>query len=234
MAGKGKYTNTDNHFNPEALGDKDGYEDEGDSYTKESAFLNERNSPGAVGTLHQNSDVDSSQLSQHHTLGPRHNQSAPGDHSHDGVTSKNIGAWTVWAGAQTSWSSQGTQPSIGNGIIEGKYRKIGTDCIYRFALVAGSGTTFGTGAWEFLLPFTAVAPFAGASSGNIMAPAMGPCKGFQSGVANRTGVAFLFDTTHAMLVTDNNANVWQSNNPFTWAANSGNHFGFEIAYETLV
>ena len=230
MAGKGKYTNTNNHFNPNALGDQDGHEEEGDAYTKESAFLNERNSPGAVGTLHQNSDVDSSQLSQHHTLGPRHNQSAPGDHSHDGGTSKNIGAWTVWAGAQTSWTAQTTNPSIGtHGVIEGKYVKIGTKVTYRFTLIAGSDTTFGTGAWEFGVPFPAVMPVS-----NSMAPPAGPCKGFQSGVANRVGVAFLFDSTHVMLVSDGNANVWQSNNPVTWAANSGNNWGFEITYESLV
>lgn len=40
---------------------------------------------------HRQSDVDSSQRAQHHTLGPRRNQAAPGDHIHDGMTSKKIG-----------------------------------------------------------------------------------------------------------------------------------------------
>lgn len=40
---------------------------------------------------HSNSDVDSSTTSQHHTLGIAHNQASPGDHLHDGKSSKLIG-----------------------------------------------------------------------------------------------------------------------------------------------
>lgn len=41
--------------------------------------------------LHAKSDVDSSQFAQHHTLGTRHNQSCPGDHTHTGKDSRLIG-----------------------------------------------------------------------------------------------------------------------------------------------
>lgn len=40
---------------------------------------------------HSNSDVDASVTAQHHTLGILHNQSSPGDHKHDGKSSKKIG-----------------------------------------------------------------------------------------------------------------------------------------------
>lgn len=40
-------------------------------------------SPQEVNDLHHKSDVDVSALSQHHTLGPRPNQAAPGNHTHD-------------------------------------------------------------------------------------------------------------------------------------------------------
>ncbi len=39
---------------------------------------------------HRSSDVDSSILAQHHTLGVGPNQSSPGNHTHDGVNSKFI------------------------------------------------------------------------------------------------------------------------------------------------
>lgn len=48
---------------------------------------------------HFNSDVDSSQRSLHHTLGPGRNQAAPGDHIHDGITSPKIGALVPGASA---------------------------------------------------------------------------------------------------------------------------------------
>lgn len=39
---------------------------------------------------HARSDVDASDVSQHHTLGISHNQASPGDHIHDGKSSRQI------------------------------------------------------------------------------------------------------------------------------------------------
>lgn len=44
-----------------------------------------------VNKFHSNSDADTSVVAQHHTLGILHNQASPGDHKHDGKTSKSIG-----------------------------------------------------------------------------------------------------------------------------------------------
>lgn len=48
-------------------------------------------SPQEVTLLHLRSDVDAARYAQHHTLGHKHNQSAPGDHIHDGSSSKKVG-----------------------------------------------------------------------------------------------------------------------------------------------
>lgn len=47
--------------------------------------------PGRVNGFHTRDDVDSSQLSHHHTCGIGHNQASPGDHVHDGVSSRKVG-----------------------------------------------------------------------------------------------------------------------------------------------
>lgn len=47
--------------------------------------------PREVALMHNRSDVDSSTLAQHHTLGVKHTQAAPGDHVHDGTSSRKIG-----------------------------------------------------------------------------------------------------------------------------------------------
>lgn len=47
--------------------------------------------PREVARIHSRSDVDSSVGSQHHTLGVKHTQAAPGDHTHDGAGSRKIG-----------------------------------------------------------------------------------------------------------------------------------------------
>jgi hypothetical protein len=44
---------------------------------------------------HAASDVDASQKSQHHTLGQGRNQSSPGNHIHDGISSPKLGAMAV-------------------------------------------------------------------------------------------------------------------------------------------
>jgi hypothetical protein len=43
-----------------------------------------------VNDFHINSDVDSSAIAQHHTLGVLNTQASPGDHTHDGKNSKRI------------------------------------------------------------------------------------------------------------------------------------------------
>jgi hypothetical protein len=40
---------------------------------------------------HQASDLDSNPRAQHHTLGTNRNQSSPGNHIHDGITSPKLG-----------------------------------------------------------------------------------------------------------------------------------------------
>lgn len=47
--------------------------------------------PRTVNFFHTRSDVDSSQSAMHHTLGIGHNQGSPGDHVHDGKSSRKIG-----------------------------------------------------------------------------------------------------------------------------------------------
>jgi hypothetical protein len=56
--------------------------------------------PELVGRFHRNSDVDSSTYSQHHTLGSKHTQGSPGDHFHDGGTSKVL--YHIFTGSGTT------------------------------------------------------------------------------------------------------------------------------------
>jgi hypothetical protein len=61
-------------------------------------------SSSEVSKLHANADVDTSVTGIHHTLGILHNQASPGDHTHNGKSSKRIGkginaAFPVTAGA---------------------------------------------------------------------------------------------------------------------------------------
>lgn len=46
--------------------------------------------PKSVDQSHQDSDINSSIFAQHHSLGPNPNQASPGNHVHDGSTSKEL------------------------------------------------------------------------------------------------------------------------------------------------
>jgi hypothetical protein len=62
---------------------------------------------------HTNSDVDSAVTAQHHTLGTKHNQSAPGDHTHDGKNSRKIGKG-INAGFPTTAAAAYSQAQMQN------------------------------------------------------------------------------------------------------------------------
>lgn len=66
----------------------------------------------------------------------------------------------LWDGLQDSWDTYtpawiatGTNPSLGNGIIGGRYIRIGKTLKWRIAIHMGSTTTFGVGSYRFELPF---------------------------------------------------------------------------------
>lgn len=47
--------------------------------------------PDVVNSFHAKSDVNTSSTAQHHTLGIDANQASPGNHKHDGKSSKLLG-----------------------------------------------------------------------------------------------------------------------------------------------
>lgn len=48
--------------------------------------------PRQVASFHRNSDLDSHAAAQHHTIGIDRNQASSGNHIHDGVSSRKLGA----------------------------------------------------------------------------------------------------------------------------------------------
>jgi hypothetical protein len=59
------------------------------SYQKKE-FTRDTPPPDQVAGFHARSDLDSSWNAQHHTLGIKHDQASPGDHIHDGKSSRRL------------------------------------------------------------------------------------------------------------------------------------------------
>lgn len=62
------------------------------------------------------------------------------------------GAWTAYVPV---WSSTGTAPALGNGVIDGKYFQADRLVVATGSLTMGTTTTFGTGAYRITLPVSA-------------------------------------------------------------------------------
>lgn len=66
-------------------------------------------------------------------------------------------AITPWTAFTPLWYSSGTQPTIGNGTLTGRYVNIGATIIGEIRLVFGSTTNRGSGVYRFSLPVLGVA-----------------------------------------------------------------------------
>ena len=62
---------------------------------------------------------------------------------------------TAWTSYTPTWTTPGTQPTLGDGTLTGAYKQIGKTVFVRVRLTFGTTTNGGTGAWYFNLPVTA-------------------------------------------------------------------------------
>ncbi|MFF4536536.1 hypothetical protein [Streptomyces aureus] len=62
------------------------------------------------------------------------------------------GAWTSYT---PTWTGSGSNPSLGNGTLVGRYSKIGRLVTVHINLIPGSTTTYGSGNYNWVLPFAA-------------------------------------------------------------------------------
>ena len=66
----------------------------------------------------------------------------------------------AWSPYTPLWKSDGTQPSLGNGTLSGRYIKIGRTVHGQIRMTIGSTTTLGTGNWRWSLPVPEAGVFA--------------------------------------------------------------------------
>ena len=112
-----------------------------------------------VKRLHRDSDVDENPLAQHHTLGILPNQASPGDHIHDGKSSKKIllgDLQGVSVPFDIVGGTTGTQPTFtGDPLFTGSYTRWGNMCHFQIDVDFDNITNFGTGQYYVDLPFIA-------------------------------------------------------------------------------
>lgn len=106
-----------------------------------------------------------------------------------------------------TWTSTGTQPSIGNGSFSGQFIMIGNLVKVRMYLSIGSTTNKGTGIWQFGLPF--------AVASNQM---IGNALPYQAGVGYKPAFLKQSSSTECFTLDCVSGAQAEATSPFTWAA----------------
>ncbi len=129
-----------------------------------------------------------------------------------------------WTSFTPTWTGSTTNPAIGDGLIEGRYKLVGKTVHVWMMMTAGSTTTFGSGEYKISLPVTARA-IAHVVLNLVMN---------DEGTRLYNSLAHNGDTTSLSLDSDNVTLFWDTGvvtntSPFTWA--SGDWFIVSGTYE---
>lgn len=130
--------------------------------------------------------------------------------------------WTAYTPTWTAWNSN---PAIGNGVLNGAYKKMGRTILFRGRITAGSTTTFGSGYYRFGLPFAANSAYFESSSMDITGYAL------RSGVASSPALGRRSDSSSAFFL-----DATTTGSPFTptspWTFANGDTITWAGTYES--
>ena len=133
-----------------------------------------------------------------------------------------IGQWQAWTPV---WSGAGSNPTIGNGTMAGRYTRIGGLVIAQMQLLMGSTTTYGSGAWYWSLPVQA-------SPSQPVSRAIGVGWTYDAGVLTSMCEAWLApagSTSKVAMYAAAGASLMRSTVPFTWV--TGDFLSWRVIYE---
>jgi len=128
-----------------------------------------------------------------------------------------------WISYTPTWTAATTNPTVGNGTLQGWYSLNGKTCSVRIHLTMGSTTTYGSGSYRWDLPFTSVGILAGA--GNTI----GTGNVYDTSGGSRTIMfAYQGGNTYVQLATSGSVLVAPAS-PFTFA--NGDSVSINLSFE---
>jgi hypothetical protein len=120
------------------------------------------------------------------------------------------GAWTAYT---PSWTAASSNPSIGDGTLEGWYKVVGKTCFVRGNIAMGSTTTFGSGEWYVSMPFTASHADAILMTANLLDNGTA----WYNATVNGARSGFNYIAPLQFQTSSGTANDVNATQPFTWA-----------------
>jgi hypothetical protein len=119
---------------------------------------------------------------------------------------------SAWNAYTPTWTAFTTNPTIGNGTLDGAYWKAGRGCAFRIRVIPGTTTTFGTGTYFLSAPFATSA----ATPPQVVSMLVWRTAG--TGAAhNFTGYLPTSSSTIQFPIGDGSVNQWAPTSPFTLA-----------------
>lgn len=141
---------------------------------------------------------------------------------YDGTAWSEIVRTGAWATYTPAWTADSSNPSIGNGTLQGRYRRIGSLIHALIWLKTGSTTTYGSGAYAFSLP-----PIAARTTTSSLGFHVGSAVMRDNSATNHQDAGCYINTASTLRVIKDN--VISPSNPWTWATND--ELVAQIAYE---
>lgn len=125
-----------------------------------------------------------------------------------------------WTSYTPTWTSTGTNPTIGNGTLTGAYMRAGNLVIGRLILVFGSTSSVGTGQYNWSLPTTA-------NYNDSINIAIGVADMFDTSASAHTTEAVVLISSSTFEIT---SGIVTATTPYAWA--DGDHITCSFMYET--
>jgi hypothetical protein len=132
---------------------------------------------------------------------------------------------TAWVSYTPVWTANSSNPSIGNGTIEGYYKVIGKTCFVRGNVAMGSTTTFGSGEWYISMPFTA----SNADAILMTAQLLDNGSAWYNATVNGARAGFNYKAPIQYQAVGGTANDINATQPFTWT--TSDRFLWNGSYE---
>lgn len=119
--------------------------------------------------------------------------------------------WDLFA---TTWTSTGTAPAVGNGLLQGSYYQVGNTVMFRIGLLFGSTTTLGTGTYFFGLPTTLVPLYS-----NVGESMSGSCIVRDTSLPAQRGFTpyYASAANNRVACMQQDGTLLSATTPFTWA-----------------
>lgn len=123
-----------------------------------------------------------------------------------------------WETYTTTWAGAGSNPSIGNGTLTGRYTLLDDLLFVQIRVLMGSTTTYGTGTYSWTIP----------SGMALVYPVSGSASAFDSSAPAIYGGIPRYDsaTTVAVLSVHAASAFWTNTVPATWA--QSDDFGIQF------